>query len=193
MTLIDVFLELPFSGNASINNLHSCVAQVMIDGAKTVSNILSKLGIRHSLVGGMAVSCNGYPRTTSKIDFAVGDCAFEYHDKLTSLRVGLPVKYMGVRVNYLVFSTALERSLLDQYLTVPISGEVPVLPVGPLIVLKLLANRLKDRSDIGELLKRRSTDEIAAIVKFVADNLPSQSPLLAELIVVADNERTYER
>lgn len=191
MTLIDVFSEEPFTGTASINNLHACVSQVMIDGIRTVSLILAKQGIRHSLVGGMAVACHGCPRTTDNMDFAVRECAFEYHDKITLLRAGLPVKYMGIRVNYVTFTTQIEKNLLEQYLEVPSPGNVPVLPLGPLIAMKLMANRLKDKADVCEILKRRSLREVEDVMKFIAEGLPSQAGLMAELITTADNERAH--
>ena len=189
MTLIDVFPEEPFTGIASINNLHACVSQVMINGIKTVSLILAKQGLRHALVGGMAIACHGYPRTTDNMDFAVRECAFEYHDKLTLLRVGLPVKYAGIRVNYITFTTKIEKELLDQYLMVPALGGVPVMALAPLVAMKLMANRLKDHADVCELLKRRGVGEVENILKFITNNLPSQTALITKLIASADNEK----
>jgi hypothetical protein len=190
VTLIDVFSEEPFTGTASIDNLHACVSQVMIDGLRAVSLILTKQGIRHSLVGGMAVACHGYPRTTDNMDFAVRECAFEYHDKITLLRAGLPVKYMGIRVNYVTFTTKIEKELLEQYLEVPSPGGIPVMPLGPLIAMKLMANRLKDKADVCEMLKRRGLREVEAVMKWIAEGLPSHAGLMAELVAAADNERT---
>ena len=190
MTLIDVFSEEPFTGNASIDNLHACVSQITIDGIRIVSSILTRQGIRHALVGGMAVACHGYPRTTDNMDFAVRECAFEYHDKITLLRAGLPVKYMGIRVNYVTFTTKVEKELLEQYLVVPSLNYVPVMPLGPLIAMKLMASRLKDKADICEMLKRRGLKEVEAVMKYIAEGMPSYAGLMAELITVADNERT---
>ena len=190
MTLIDVFSEEPFTDNASIDNLHACVSQVMIDGIKTVSSILTRQGIRHALVGGMAVACHGCPRTTENMDFAVRECAFEYHEKITLLRASLPVKYMGIRVNYVALTSKIEKELLEQHLVVPSPGAVPVLPLGPLIAMKLLAGRLKDKADICEMLKRRGMREVEAVMKFIAESLPSHAGLMAELTAAADNERT---
>ena len=189
MTLIDVFSEEPFTGTASLNNLHSCVSQVMIDGIKTVSLILARQGIRHALVGGMAVACHGCPRTTENMDFGVRECAFEYHDKITLLRAGLPVRYMGIRVNYVSFTTKIEKELLEQYLEVPSLGTVPILPLGPLIAMKLMVGRFKDKADVCEMVKRRGLREVEAVMKYIAENMPSHAGLMAELIAAADNER----
>lgn len=190
MTLINVFSEEPFTGTASIDNLHACVSQVMIDGIRTVSLILAKQGIRHALVGGMAVACHGCPRTTENMDFGVRECAFEYHDKITLLRAGLPVKYLGIRVNYVSLTAKIEKELLEQYLVVPSLNYVPVMPLGPLIAMKLMTNRLKDKADICEMLKRRGMREVEAVMKYIAENLPSHAGLMAELVAAADNERT---
>jgi hypothetical protein len=40
------------------------------------SATLSELGVRHALVGGLAVGAWGYPRNTRDIDFLVGEEAF---------------------------------------------------------------------------------------------------------------------
>jgi hypothetical protein len=61
--LIGVFPEPSFDGTTSISNLHACLPQVMIEGAYTVSSLLRDQGIRHVIVGAMAVACNGYLRS----------------------------------------------------------------------------------------------------------------------------------
>lgn len=192
MTLIEVFTEPRFDGFVSINNLSVCVPQVVIDGVRAVSALLRGQGIRHIIVGGVAVSCNGYPRATADIDIAVGDCAFEYREKITYLKSGLPLKYAGVRIRYVAPTNSYEKAMLEQYLIVPASSEVPILPIGPLVVMKLIAGRHKDRADIIELFKRRSSAAIDEIEQFVKQALPSQTNLLGELITCAANERDEE-
>jgi hypothetical protein len=167
--------------------------QVMIDGVYTVSSLLRNQGIRHVVVGGVAVACNGYPRTTMNIDVAVGDCAFEYRDKVTFMKAGLPMKYAGIRIHYVAPTNPFEKAMLEQYLVMPAHGDLPpVLPIGPLVVMKLIAGRHKDRADVIELFKRRTVTSIEEIEKFVKVNLPSQIEVLNELITCAANERAEE-
>jgi hypothetical protein len=58
--------------------------------------------------------------------------------------------------------------------------------------MKLIAGRHKDRADIIELFKRRSSAAIDEIEQFVKQALPSQTNLLGELITCAANERDEE-
>lgn len=41
-----------------------------------MSEALTSLGVRHALVGGLAVGVHGHPRATKDIDFIVGAEAF---------------------------------------------------------------------------------------------------------------------
>ena len=187
MTVIKIGKELAFPGQVSIDNIKSTVPEALRAAAIEVSEILRRAGVRHVLVGGVAVSCNGYGRTTANVDFAVGPCAFDYREKALFLRADLPVKYLGIPIHYVATSRAFEQVMLDQYLVVPAPGEVPVLPIGPLVVMKLIARRHKDLADLVELFKRRTLD-LEHVREFVDKNLPSQIDMLDELILCADNE-----
>ena len=180
--------DIPFDGNVSINNLHACVAQVQIDGVRAVSEIFRRNGVRHCLVGGLAVACNGYPRCTDNLDFLVGECAFHSRDGILYVRPELPIKYKGIRINW-VTANSFELPIVERYLVVPDGGQVPIMPVEPLIVMKLIAQRHKDHADIVELLKRQPGDKIKAIEAFVLEMLPSQVRTFGELVKCAENER----
>src|SRR5579883_3001513 len=45
---------------------------------------LSRLGIRHALVGGVAVGAHGFPRATKIVEFLVGEEAFEHHGAIVT-------------------------------------------------------------------------------------------------------------
>lgn len=190
MTVIKVAKEAPFSGVTSINNLQP-ISLSLHATAIEVSELLRRAGVQHVIVGGVAVSCNGYGRTTQNVDYAVGKCAFEYRDKALFLRPDLPIKYLGIPVHYVAPSDPFEMAMLEQYLTVPAPGEVPVLPLGPLVVMKLIARRHKDMADLVELLKRRIR-ETEYLRGFVAENLPRQRAMFDELVACAEAEMTED-
>ena len=191
MTVIKLGKEEHFSGIASINNLHSHVSENLILATKRTSELLRRAGVRHVLAGGVAVSCNGYSRTTSNIDWAVGKSAFEFREQGIFLRPELPVKFAGVPVHYLAPTDPFEQMMLEQYLVIPLSGEVPVLQFGPLTVMKLIGRRHKDCADLIELFKRRLS-ELPALKAFVKSNLPSQADMLDDLIACAESELATE-
>ena len=69
----------------------------------------------------------------------------------------------------------------------PARGQVPIMPIEPLIGMKLLSGRHKDRTDIIELVKVRS--DLSSIVEFTKTNIPALLPMLDELITCAEEER----
>jgi hypothetical protein len=184
--------EKEFDGNVSINNLRSVATTALYTAATGVSEILRHAGVRHTIGGGVAVCCNGYGRTTQNVDYVVGKCAFEYRDKALFLRPELPVRYLGIPIHYVAPSNPFEQAMLDQYLTVPAHGVVPVLPLNPLIVMKLIAHRHKDRADIVELLKRCAGPTVESALAFVAENLPSQKDVFEGLVADAEAETVAE-
>jgi hypothetical protein len=170
----------------SIDNLTGCVPQTQIDGLRTVSEIFRKNGVKHVVVGGLAVGANGYLRNTDNIDFLVDRNAFVYKDKVVYVRNDLPIKYFGTRVNWISMAPS-EEPIFETFLMVPTRDQVPIMPIEPLIGMKLLAARHKDRTDIIELVKLRS--DLSSIVEFTTTNLFHLLPLLNELILCAENEK----
>ena len=187
MTVVKIVGETPFSGIVSINNLQATAPAALYMAAVEVSELIRHAGVRHVIGGGVAVSCNGYGRTTQNIDYVVGKCAFEYRNKALFLRPDLPVKYLGIPIHYVAPSNPFEATMLEQYLLIPAKGEVPILPIGPLTVMKLIARRHKDLADLIELFKR-NINEIEQVRAFVKENLPSQAGMLDELIACAEAE-----
>ncbi len=61
-----------------------------LDPMKLASEALTRAGVRHVVVGDLAVGANGYPRATKDVDFLVGSEAFEHHaGGLVTLRAGV--------------------------------------------------------------------------------------------------------
>ncbi len=129
--------------------LDKVVAAEVIDAMKRASEALVRAGVRHLVVGGLAVGANGYPRATGDVDFLVGAEAFEDHPGgLVTLKPGVPFQVNGVAVDLL--SPGAGESFLDDAL-----GGLPgCFAEAPLLVyLKLKSPRHKDRTDVIELVK----------------------------------------
>ncbi len=114
---------------------------------------LRAAGVRHALVGGLAVGVHGYPRATKDVDFLVGNETF--HDAAALVvvaRVELPYQIGGVAVDYIPIPIGAE--FLDASLDAPLRCEgVPVARVEVLVFMKLSSPRAKDAADVVELLK----------------------------------------
>src|SRR5205809_2111996 len=82
--------------------LEDVVAPKVLDALKIASRALANAGVRHVVVGGLAVGAHGYPRATKDVDFLVGDEAFEQHPGgLVTMRAGIPIQVNGVAIDLL--------------------------------------------------------------------------------------------
>ncbi|MGF1465636.1 MAG: hypothetical protein ACFCGT_05850 [Sandaracinaceae bacterium] len=154
--------------------LRGVVADEVLDAMRAAAARLATLGVRHWVVGGLAVGAHGYPRGTKDVDFLVGDEAFERHDGgLVTMKPGLPIQAGGVLVDHLSAKDGEEFLTAD----LPAAGvalEVAPLPV--LLYLKLRSARLKDRADVVELIKAGA--ELGKTRHWLGEHAPE---LVAEL------------
>jgi len=129
--------------------VHPRVQAAMLQAAAA----LGRVGVRHALVGGLAVGAYGYPRATKDVDFLVGNETF--HDseaRVVIPRVELPYQIDGVAVDYIPVPIGAE--FLDAALDAPqMCDGIPVAPIEVLVFMKLSSPRAKDAADIIELLK----------------------------------------
>jgi hypothetical protein len=129
--------------------LENVVAPRVLDALKLASQALANAGVRHVVVGGLAVGAHGYPRATKDVVFLVGDEAFEHHPGgLVTMRAGIPIQVNGVAIDLLSIGEG------EDYLTEAL-GAAPgsVAEAAPLVYLKLKSPRHKDRTDVIELVK----------------------------------------
>lgn len=125
------------------------VWRAMIDG----SSLLTSLGIRHALVGGLAVGAHGWPRATRHVDFLVDDSAWlKTEAGLVVMRAGLPIEAHGVPIDTLSIRED-EKHLESAITSAEVSEGVPVAPVEAVVYMKLASPRAKDRVDVIELIK----------------------------------------
>lgn len=142
------------------------VAPRVLAAMRTSSSVLARLGIRHVVVGGLAVGANGHPRATKDVDFLVGDEAFVHSGGIVSLAPGVPFQVDGVPIDLLSVGAdeAHLASALDGAFGAPIDAP-------RLIYMKLRANRMRDQVDVVELVKAGIDRD--AVKSYLATNAPS--------------------
>ena len=133
--------------------LNGVVAPEILTAMKSSSMQLARAGVRHVLVGALAVGAWGYPRASKDVDFLVGDEAFERHEEgIVTMAPGVPIGAGGVPVDHLGILP--QESHLEEALRHPaIDGGLPIAPLETLIYLKLKSPRRRDEADVTELLR----------------------------------------
>lgn len=139
-----------------------------------VLGVFERAGVRHALIGGLAVAAWGAPRATEDIDLladatpspeldaALRAAGFEPEwrpgnaDDPVPLLLRLRDAAGGPEVDVVCTTRRWEREALGRAVRVPIPGglEIPVAAVEDLIVLKLLAGGPGDLADVADLLTR---------------------------------------
>lgn len=134
-----------------IANLEGAVSDRVLDAMRAASKKFTELGIRHALVGGLAVGAYGFVRATKDVDFLLGDEGFEHFSGgIISHVKGVPSEVAGIKVDAMSES---EESHLEHALRkVTVSHGIPVAPIEALVYLKLKSPRPKDSLDIIELI-----------------------------------------
>ena len=170
---------------SDLSAVEGVVAPRVLDAMRTASNALTGLGVRHALVGGLAVGAHGYPRATKDVDFLVGDEAFEHHaGGIVTMKPGIPIQVQGVLVDLL--SAQPDEGALRDVPVARVGTEVPVAPIEALVHLKLKSPRLKDAADVIELLKVGI--DAARCRTWLAANAPSLLPQFEALVERAQRE-----
>lgn len=158
------------------------VWKAMIDS----SSLLSTLGVKHVLVGGLAVGAHGWPRATKDVNFLVDDSAWQKTDSgVVVMRSGLPVEAHGVAVDTLSIRDD-EKHLYDAISSAEISEGVPVAPVEAIVYMKLASPRSRDRQDVIELV--RAGIERKRVREYLDRNAPQLRERFEESIRTAESE-----
>jgi hypothetical protein len=152
--------------------LDGIVAPRVLDALRVASEQLTRVGIRHALVGDLAVGAHGHPRATKDVDFLVGDEAFAHHrGGLVTIAPGVPVQVGDIAVDPI--SIAPGEKHLDAAVASPaMSNGIPIAPIEVLFYLKLKSPRRKDSADIVELVKGgAATSPVRKYLERVAPDL----------------------
>lgn len=167
-----------------ISLLRGTVHPDILSAMRTASKALSEAGVRHVLVGGLAVGTYGHPRATKDVDFLVGDEAFEFHEGgIVTLKVpiqvgNVPVDNLAVPATAAHLSAALEKA--DE------SEGIPIAPIEALVYMKLASPRTKDAADVVELVKVGV--DTARIEEYLQTNAPELVAKWAKLLKAAGEE-----
>ncbi|HSR96518.1 MAG TPA: hypothetical protein VLM79_05565 [Kofleriaceae bacterium] len=156
--------------------LDNVVAAKVLDAMRLASSALSALGVRHVVVGGLAVGANGNPRATRDVDFLVGDEAFEHHPGgFVSMKPGVPIQVDGVAIDLLSVQTGEEH--LANALDAPMGS---MIEAPQLVYMKLKSPRQKDRVDVIELVK--AGIEIEACRRYLAAHAAELTGIFEDLV-----------
>lgn len=165
--------------------LADAVASRVLLDAIDASRRLAELGVPHALIGGLAVGVHGHPRATKDVDFLVGEEAFEltspllvYREELRDLARLSVIDFLAVPADY--------PSLVEHLVPASASGEIPVVPVEALILLKLHADRPQDRADIVALLEAGA--DAAGVTRYLRNHAPGLTTRFAELLPSAHSQ-----
>lgn len=126
---------------AALAALAASEAKPVREVAMDASARLTRRGVPHALVGGLAVQAHGFERYTRDVDILVpsGFPASNYE------RRGVAVKFLR--------SASPRTAFLDGEVRLPDStSEVPVARVEAVIAMKLLSGRAQDDADIVRLV-----------------------------------------
>jgi hypothetical protein len=173
-------------GPISIDSLQGLLSPDIIEAAKEVSKIFTQAKIRHVLVGGIAVGMHGYPRLTKDVDFLVGEEAFDHLGRIVSPRSGLPINFNQIPIDWVSLSEQ-ERPVFERFLVDHTNApEVQAIPLPPLVLMKLIAGRSRDKTDVVELLKAGA--DANEIRLFLLSSRPDLVPAFETLQAAAAQE-----
>lgn len=150
--------------------------QVLMDALDT-SERLRALGIPHALVGGLAVGMHGHPRATKDVDFIVGEAAFASTKPLLAFREELSGI---VRWGVIDLLAALpDDPVLEAALRLPAAGEIPIVAVEVLVLMKLRAGRPQDEADVAHLVSAGL--DVATLLDWLSEHAPEQIPVFSRV------------
>lgn len=169
-----------------LDPVYDVVNPTISDAMEKASERLDDLGVRHALIGGLAVGAHGFPRATKDVDFLVGPEAFDRHTAgIISPIAGLPISVGGVAVDFIPIED--NEPFLNSTIEHPDeSCGIPVADINALVYTKLRSPRPKDRLDLLELIA------IGMDVKSVAEYVAEYAPKLLTKFndIVADAAET---
>lgn len=165
------------------NLLIDVVAAKVLDAWKAASEALATAGVRHVVIGGLAVGANGHPRATKDVVFLVGEEAFRQHaGGLVTMNPALPIAVNGVAIDYLS-----PRPGEDHLAAALGAAPGAFIDAARLVYMKLKASRMQDRADVVGLVK--SGLDVDACHAYLSTNAPGLVPAFDDLVATAIAEQ----
>jgi hypothetical protein len=175
------------SDKPNLRQLDDVVAQPVIDAMHKASEHLKSIGVRHMLIGGLAVGAYGWPRATKDVDFIVGPEGFMKSPAgLVFFVDDMPLRIGKVGIDNMV-PTDGDEYLFDLLDDAPVSDGIPIAPIEALVVMKLRSPRKKDEADLVELWKNSTIDE-DRVTEYLQEHAPDLVAKFVQLCNRADDE-----
>lgn len=158
--------------------LEQVVSAQVLNAALETSEHLRQLGIPHALVGGLAVGLYGHPRATRDVDFIVGEEAFVTTSPLVIFKPELQSLFSRFAVDLL--AALPDDPPLAAALQLPAhEGELPVISIEALVLMKLRAGRAQDITDIEHLV--RAGLDLPALIAWLQVEAPQYLQVFSEI------------
>jgi hypothetical protein len=177
----------PITAATFQNLIDSSLNPQVIDAVREVTKNLQAAGIRHAVLGAIAIGVYGWPRATKDVDVLLGDEA--WHKQSTGAlipRIDLPEKVLGVGIDYFPLDVA--GPFLEMGVAAPFwTDGVPIAPPEVVVCTKLIRLAMRDGADIVEILKAGLIDR-APILAYLVEHTPMLVRRWNELCDQADRE-----
>ena len=165
------------------NLLVDVVGTEVLDAWKVASEALVRAGVRHVVIGGLAVSAHGHPSARKAVDFLVGEEAFHHHPGgLVTMNPAIPIAVNGVAIDYL--SPRPDEGHLASALA---ASPGTFIDVARLVYMKLKASRMQDRADVVGLVKAGL--DVDACRGYLLANAPALVTAFDDLVAKAALEQ----
>lgn len=159
---------------------------------RNASRGLTEQGVRHLVVGAVAVAVHGWPRATRDVDLLVAPEAWTAdRDGSLTARVALPSEIEGVAIDYLPIAVAGDF-LLEAFGRAYCTEGVPIAPIEVVILTKLLRMAMRDQADTVELVKTGLFDP-ALVMTYLDTHTPMLCSRFQALVAQAHKELERER
>jgi hypothetical protein len=167
-------------------------APASLEAIQRVASALENAGVRYAFIGGAALSAWGVPRATFDLDLALSipeeglgvvldalsrrgfviDAAFRkgFRDRvggMETIHVHLPAGSTLMAVDLFLATTPLLGSVVERRTSIDLGrGPIQVCTAADLILLKLIADRPKDRIDVENVLAVQGVPERDYLVRW---------------------------
>jgi hypothetical protein len=168
---VSVFREEKRLGRLDLAAAFEVVSDRIRRAAVDSSRQMAAAGIRHALVGGLAVGAHGWPRATRDVGFLVGGEAWVRRPSgIVTPNPELPLEAHGVAIDAIPIRE--DEPHLQAAVDSPLSTPegVPVAPVEVVVYMKLKSPRARDEADVVELA--RSGVDLGRIRAYLVANAP---------------------